>query len=168
MRKIAFLLAIIFTLVTAQSVYGYDWQSSFYGPCQEFKIPLPLAMAIAKHESGFNPWAINIAGKGFLPISKREALALIKHAQQRKKSFDVGLMQINNWWLNRLHIAPEIALLPQNNIRLGLWILAQEIQRYGFNWQAVGAYHSPHKKRQQLYAYAISQHYQRFMNAEEK
>ncbi|MFI3270739.1 MAG: lytic transglycosylase domain-containing protein [Pseudomonadota bacterium] len=166
MCKIAF-VAIVFLLMTAQSAFGHDWESSFREPCQEFKIPIELAMAIAKHESGFNPWAINIAGKGFLPTSKAEAQVLIKQAQQRKQSFDVGLMQINNWWLERLHISPEIALLPQNNIRLGLWILAQEIQRYGFSWQAVGAYHSPHKKRQQVYAYAVSQHYQRFI-AEEK
>ena len=74
-------------------------------------------------------------------------------------SHDIGLMQINNWWLKHLRISPEVALEPRNNAMLGVWILANEIRRHGYNWTAVGAYHSPTPARQRMYAQVVARKY---------
>lgn len=69
------------------------------------------------------------------------------------------LPYINNWWLKHLNISPEAALEPRNNAQLGVWILAKEIQRHGYNWKAVGAYHSPTPARQRMYAQVVAHKY---------
>lgn len=47
---------------------------------------------------------------------------------------------------------PVDLLEPDTNIRLGIKILRQEIDRHGLNWKAVGAYHSPTPERAMQYA----------------
>lgn len=60
-------------------------------------------------------------------------------------SVDVGLMQINSRWFPRL---AEMGILPGDlwhsctNIQVGAWILAGEIRRFGYGWQAIGAYNA--------------------------
>lgn len=139
------------------------FDEAFSHACSRYGVPKTLALAIAHHESSMQPWALNVAGKSFFPATKEEALRITAVAIEQQRSFDVGLMQVNSWWLNKLQIAPEVAIIPRNNIMLGVWILAQEIQRHGFNWKAVGAYHSPTHSRQRRYAYSIAQHYQRLL-----
>ena len=52
---------------------------------------------------------------------------------------------------------PEQVLEPANNIKIGVWILAQEIRRHGLNWKAVAYYHTPlHKNPERGRAYARS------------
>lgn len=106
-------------------------------------------------------WVVNVAGKDYHPRTREQALAIIRAAQVRGMSYDVGVMQINNWWFDRLRITPETALEPQNNVILGAWILAQEIQRHGYNWKAVGAYHSPNPERQRIYVHAVAKRYRK-------
>lgn len=131
----------------------------FDAPCSRYGVPKPLVLAIAKTESGLDPWCVNVAGKDYRPGSRDGALAIIRQARARGLSHDIGLMQINNWWLKHLNISPEAALEPKNNATLGVWILAKEIQRHGYNWKAVGAYHSPTPARQKMYAQVVSQKY---------
>ena len=51
----------------------------------------------------------------------------------------------------------EQVLEPANNIKIGVWILAQEIRRHGLNWKAVAYYHTPlHKNPERGRAYARS------------
>lgn len=136
MKLILFLLAFLFLTAPALA-------DVFDAPCSRYRVPKRLVLAIAKTESGLDPWVVNIAGKTYRPGSRAGALAIIRQARARGLSHDIGLMQINNWWLKHLNISPEIALEPRNNAALGVWILAREIQRHGYNWTAVGAYHSP-------------------------
>ena len=120
-----------------------------------------LIMAISKHESNYHPWALNIAGKSYKPGSKREALDLIRKAMDAGRSFDIGLMQINNWWLRRLKLTPEQVIEPQNNILVGAMILRQEVQKYGLTWRAIAAYHTPPDKnpgRGKAYARNVLSH----------
>ena len=131
----------------------------FDAPCSRYRVPKPLVLAIAKTESGLDPWCVNVAGKDYRPGSRDGALAIIRQARARGLSHDIGLMQINSWWLKHLGISPEAALEPRNNATLGVWILAKEIQRHGYNWKAVGAYHSPTPARQKMYAQVVSQKY---------
>lgn len=131
------------------------------GPCDEYGVPKILALAIAKQESGWHPWIINIAGKDVRPQSKAEAVRVARAALRAGKSFDVGLMQINSYWIRKHRWPLEQVLEPANNAKIGVWILAQEIRRHGLNWKAVAYYHTPlHKNpvRGRAYARAIVRH----------
>ena len=134
------------------------------GPCQRYSVPKVLALAIMKQESDGNPWCVNVEGRDFHARSKEEALDVIRRNSNR--SYDVGLMQVNSWWLRHLGITPEAAIDPANNVQLGLWILASEIRRHGLSWKAVGAYHSPNPIRQASYARLIARHLRNIMNHE--
>ncbi len=152
MKLILFLLAFLFLTAPALA-------DVFDAPCSRYRVPKRLVLAIAKTESGLDPWCVNIAGKTYRPGSRAGALAIIRQARARGLSHDIGLMQINNWWLKHLNISPEIALEPRNNAALGVWILAREIQRHGYNWTAVGAYPSPTPARQRMYARVVARKY---------
>ena len=130
-------------------------ENLFAGPCARMGIPQELALAIARQESGLYPLAVNVAGKSYHPASREEAEKIIRMAQAEEKSFDVGIMQINSQWHRKLNIDPVSLLDPETNIRLGLYILDQEIKRHGFNWLAVGKYHSPNPERGRLYAWRV-------------
>lgn len=156
-----FCLAFLFSLVaTPSAAAGPDsWADLFAGPCARYDVPASLALAIARQESQFYPWAVNIQGKSYYPASRAEAVALLKKA--RGKSIDVGLMQVNSWWLRKLGISPETALEPRNNILIGVWILAQEIGRHGLTWKAVASYHTPlsrNPERGRRYAASVVHH----------
>ncbi len=101
-----------------------------YGPClidtaNRYRISPLLLDAIIATESDHNPLVINVNTSG---------------------SEDIGLMQINlAIWL------PIIAKQgydrnslfdPCTNIAVGGWVLAQEVQRFGYTWDAVGAYNA--------------------------
>lgn len=122
---------------------------------QAQELPAKLIEAIARQESGFNPLAINVNGQSFFPNTKKEAENIIHKAQAAGNSYDVGLMQINSWWINHYGIPAEKLLEPEFNILWGKKILAQEIMRYGLNWQAVGRYHSPNMERGRHYAWRV-------------
>lgn len=157
-----FLMAFLSIWLTASPVVaGEDSVTDlFTGPCERYQVPPALALAIARQESRGNPWAVNIQGRSYAPASREEALALI-NARGKGRSFDVGLMQVNSWWLRRLGISPVMALEPKNNVLIGVWILAQEIQRHGLNWKAVASYHTPlsrNPERGRRYAASVVRH----------
>ena len=126
-----------------------------YGEAKAQGPPPGLVEAIAQQESGLNPLAVNVAGKSYHPATPAEAEEIIRQAQAAGKSFDVGLMQINSWWVERYDIPPASLLNPETNRAWGEWILAQELARHGLNWRAVGAYHSPDEERGRRYAWHI-------------
>ncbi|MDL2290634.1 lytic transglycosylase domain-containing protein [Desulfovibrio sp. OttesenSCG-928-F20] len=121
--------------------------------------PPALVKAIARQESGLNPLAVNIAGKSHYPATREEAERLIREALAAGKSFDVGKMQINSWWMKRFSLDPFSLLDPDVNEAWGKRILAEEITRHGLNWQAVGKYHSPDPERGRRYAWLVYRHY---------
>lgn len=134
----------------------------FATPCEKYNVSPNLARAIAKAESGLHPWAVNVAGRAYYPASAEAALRIIADAKEKGLSHDIGLMQINNQWLTQLGISPETALIPANNVTLGVYILALAIRRHGYNWKAVGAYHSPTSARQMTYARKVNTIYQQY------
>lgn len=107
------------------------------------KIPLPLVLAIAETESGFNPKAIRspyVAGNS-------------------DGSVDFGLMQINSSWLPKLAkygITTNDLFNPCINADVGAWILGQNIARMGYNWNAVGAYNAVSPDKRVIYASKVS------------
>jgi len=128
-------------------------------PVRAEKAPPALLNAIGIQESGMNPLAINVAGKSHYPATREEAIKIIREAQAAGKSFDVGLFQVNSWWMKRYGILPESLLDPDINRQWGLFILGQEIARHGLNWKAVAKYHSPDMERGRRYAWKIYRHY---------
>jgi hypothetical protein len=125
----------------------------FAVPALTLGIPQPLLLAIARVESNLYPWTLNIEGRSFRFDSKEEALLKAQEARVAGRSFDVGLMQVNDWWLRKYGLPLEAALDPLTNIYIGGWILKQELDRHGGDLRAaVGAYHSPKPARAERYA----------------
>ncbi|GEM_PF-1777836 len=130
-------------------------QPLFGQVAKEFSLQPEILYAIADHESGYNPWALNIEGRSVYPSSREEALTIV--AKNQGKSFDVGLMQVNSYWIRKFELTPAEALEPEENLRLGAWILRYCLDKYGYNWRAIGAYHtgSPKNLPGRSRAYAI-------------
>lgn len=124
MRKISAWTVFIIALTAAVDGFAADycWDVA----AKEQGIAPELLMAISKVESDFNPNAINV-----------------NHG-----SVDHGHMQINTAWLPSLRaygISRKQLFDPCTCTRAGAWILARNIYRYGYNWEAVGAYHAGEK-----------------------
>lgn len=66
--------------------------------------------------------------------------------KNRDGSLDVGLMQINSSHfaaLSKFRISQKDLLNdPCQSVMTGAWILAGQIQQFGYNWDAVGAYNA--------------------------
>lgn len=106
-----------------------------------------LLFAIAKVESGMNPYAVGWNHDG---------------------SRDVGLMQINSSHfseLQRLGIdESRLMTEPCTSIMVGASILSDMVKVYGYNWEAVGAYNAGSKKenypQRMVYAHKVWAKYQ--------
>lgn len=146
----------IFLLVFLFASPAFAFEKIFREQCKAIGVPKDLAMAIARQESALNPLCINVEGDDFWPETRAEAEAIIRKAQKKDQSYDVGLMQINSQWIKQWKIDPVSLLDPETNIRYGLRILKNEIRRHGMNWRAIGSYHSPNPERARSYAIMVS------------
>jgi soluble lytic murein transglycosylase-like protein len=121
---------------------------------QQFSIAPELLYAIAEQESNLDPRAIG---------------------HNRNGSRDIGLMQVNSMHLPQLakQRITEQTLLNDScqALKVGAGILADFMRRYGYSWEAVGAYNAgtatdggaPERRAQ--YAKKISVRYQRLMTS---
>lgn len=103
-----------------------------------FDVSRYLLLAIAQHESGLNPHAVN---------------------RNKNGSYDIGLMQINTSWLPVLKpygIGVVELKNPCVNLNVGAWILANNFILYGKNWRAVGAYNAKTEVKRVHYAQQVS------------
>lgn len=140
-------LCVILACVPSHAV-AEEWSQDTIQVCLEkaskrWGVPARLVRAVMEVESSSHPWTVNISGKDYYPKKSQDALRLVESALSQGKSVDVGLMQINGYWMRKLGLTPDIVLDPAVNLILGAWILAQEIKRYGYNWKAIGSYHTP-------------------------
>jgi soluble lytic murein transglycosylase-like protein len=119
---------IFFILSSALS--GTASAYCFAEASKEYNIPETLLRAIAKVESG----------------GRQDAIRLPGVAGNVDRSTDYGLMQINSVWLpklSRYHIDKKVLLEDACiNVKVGAWILAGNIDRLGYGWEAVGAYNA--------------------------
>lgn len=120
------------------------WIPCFRDAGSHYGIAPELLIAIAHVESRFDPSASPRNPDG---------------------SWDIGLMQINSRWLQVLQasgLTPESLYEPCTSIWVGAWVLAGNVARYGYDWQAVGAYNagtattpSAHARRE-AYAHRVA------------
>lgn len=123
MQKITALLALIIALFSPHAKAAVP-NECWVGAAQRHNVDVYLLYSIAWVESKLNPQAIG---------------------KNRNGSLDLGLMQINTIWLPELakyQIKPESLIDGCTSVYVGAWILAKNIQRYGYTWQAIGAYNS--------------------------
>lgn len=128
-KSIACVLLFTVLLPTFASAFCFEEAGRIYG------IHPNLLWAIAKVESNFNSSAVNRNGNG---------------------SYDYGVMQINSSWYKVLGKDIWMSLgNPCQNVKVGAWVLAQCIQRYGYTWEAVGCYNAVSKDKKQKYSKKI-------------
>lgn len=112
MKKFAIILLLLPSMAQA---YCFKEAGERYG------IEPSLLIAIAKTESSMNPKAKSPVGA-------------------------IGLMQIYKSWFPTLHkrfgITEQQLWQPCTNVMVGAWILANEFQQRGRNWNAIGAYNA--------------------------
>lgn len=118
--------ALVLLMAGAAWPFCFDEAGGMYG------INPQVLRAIARVESNLNPKALNRNTNG---------------------TYDYGLMQINTIWYptlgedrwNRLADACF-------NTKTGAWILATCIEKYGYNWKAIGCYNSQTPGKSEAYA----------------
>ncbi len=107
---------------------------------------MPAGIASAAAE----PCWADASSRYGVPVDLLKAVAQVESsnrarviARNTNGSLDIGFMQINDWWLPKLaqHGIGKSELLDAcTNLQVGAWILKQGIDRYGYNWQGIGAY----------------------------
>lgn len=129
MRVCFILLATHCLLLTDASAFCFEEAGKTYG------ISPMLLESIAKIESSLNPNAINKNHNG---------------------SIDIGLMQINSFWLKTLKLDTDKLISdPCYNTMTGAKILKQCIERYGYTWAAVGCYNAVSEPKRVRYSWKI-------------
>lgn len=134
MKNILYYLSIIILFSPAVA-----HASCLSNAAMHWDVPKAILEAIIIHESGGQPNARNINKNG---------------------SRDYGLMQINTINIKSLKskgiIKHERMLMhPCTNIHAGAYLLSQKFKKYGYNWRAVGAYHSETAQFRDKYAKKI-------------
>lgn len=130
MRLRHHIIELIFILLVPYQVNAFCFDEAAF----RYGLDPILLKGIAQVESRMNPYAIGKNTDG---------------------SYDYGLMQINSSWaptLKRLGIPWESLSDPCTNIMVGAWILRQKIQRHGYNWKGIAAYHSATPSLNSTYA----------------
>ena len=136
--------------------YPYVVELSFYLDEMLKKISFAILTVVPIHllflgAAKANCWTeaentYGISWKVLYAISLQESSGDPTVIAFNKDSYDIGLMGINSWWLDKLSPfgITERRLIedPCTNLLVGAWILRQEIDRYGYNWVAVGAYNA--------------------------
>ncbi|MEJ5173475.1 MAG: lytic transglycosylase domain-containing protein [Hydrogenothermaceae bacterium] len=159
MRKVLTVFLSIF-FISFYS-YGGDLNSCFVQAAARYNIPPALLIAIAKVESGFRPWVININHNGqsvrvINPKSYEEAIYYLSYLHQNGYNYDVGIGQINVWNVKRLRIDPVSLLDPCNNLMVSAYILRENIDKYGFTWDAIWRYNGRKDYAYKVYRALIS------------
>ncbi|MBI5212513.1 MAG: lytic transglycosylase domain-containing protein [Nitrospirae bacterium] len=122
-------LFLCFILLADAHAFCFEDAGKAYG------INHALIESIARIESNLNPKAVNKNLNG---------------------SIDIGLMQINSFWVKTLGLnADELISNPCYNTMTGARILRQCIDRYGYTWEAVGCYNATSKHKRVNYSWKI-------------
>lgn len=126
LRQLA--LTLLFIALSCNHAHPFCFQEAG----QMYGINPLVLRSIAKVESNTNPAAIN---------------------KNSNETYDVGLMQINSIWKPVLGDQRWSYLGDAcYNTKTGAWILAMCINKYGYNWRALGCYNSQTPEKSETYA----------------
>jgi len=128
-KIIIFILFLLITSLHATDIYD----PIFVEAGKKYKVHPMLLKKIATIESGLNPRAI---------------------CKNTNNTCDYGLMQINSMHLKQLKqygITEKNIMDPKVNIYVGSWLLSQAIKNGGFNFEAIGTYHSATPKYKEVW-----------------
>ena len=145
----------------------YKYYDHFQQAAKKYGVPKLLLIVLANVESRVSPYAVNFGGEARFYDSESKALQGISNYEG--SNFDVGLMQINSFWLREFDVEPEKIIRPKYNIMFGAWVIKDCFDRYGINWKAIAAYHTnPSEKenydRSANYAKRVMRHYKSLKN----
>lgn len=120
-------------------------------------IPSGLLMAIAKVESGYHPYAINIEGRAVFAKNIADATYVIEEAVSSGiRNIDIGLMQVNYRWHGEKFVDIKEMLHPRTNIEYAGKLLASLYKQHG-NWhKAIRYYHSANSIHHRKYSRKIT------------
>jgi len=130
------MFAFMIPLLASAKTQGFD--HCFDAAAEKYSLDARILRAIAHTESSMRP---NVIG----PPNKNG-------------TYDIGLMQINTMHLPVLakHGISEKRLMDAcTNIYVGAWVLAKKIARYGYTWNAVGAYNAGNPALRVKYVHKI-------------
>jgi hypothetical protein len=164
MRLLCTILFFIFGLQTvciASKPHNNICMNAVKRAARAVNIPADVLGAVALTETGIKrggeyapwPWAINVAGKGYIFNTRDEAIrATIQHINDGKTSVDIGCMQMNwRWHKDKFGSSVVTAFDPYNNVLQAARYIKSHYQQYG-NWtKAIGRYHSGTSSFAKLY-----------------
>ncbi len=159
---IKFLLVAIyffsFNLVSSEDLDNCNYLTEKYGKI--YKLPQKLLTSIALVESGIKkkekpfqswPWTLNVSGQSIYFDSKFEILKYLKENISKKKSIDVGCMQINtSYHLKNFKDLSHI-IEPEENVKYAAIFLSKLYKKHKSWNEAVSRYHSSIPKRKKRY-----------------
>jgi soluble lytic murein transglycosylase-like protein len=123
------LFTIHYSLFTNVYAFCFEEAGETYG------INPSLLKSIARIESNLNPKAMN---------------------KNQNGSIDIGLMQINSFWIKTLGLdSGKLISDPCYNTMIGAKVLKQCIDRYGYTWEAVGCYNAARSHKRVKYSWKI-------------
>ncbi len=136
---------LIFILIFIKIGFSVPYEQCFEEASKDYGVPKKLLMAIAKVESSFNPYAINVNYKGrsikeYYPQNKEQAKIVLRYLIKNNFNYDVGIAQINVINIKEYNLDPYGLLDPCVNLKTSAMILRLLIDRYGLSWQAVWHY----------------------------
>lgn len=135
-------IAFAVYVATATTAHTSNNEFCFEEAGSMYDISPNLLWAIAKHESGFNPTAVNWNKNG---------------------TMDYGLLQVNSVWAGVLGTERWMNLSdPCENLKTGAWILRQCINKAGYNWKALGCYNTGSINKGHAYILKIAQILQKY------
>jgi hypothetical protein len=135
MKTFCTVAALFLVVGTKAYPFCFEEAGALYG------INPQILRAIAKVESNFNPRAVNKNTNG---------------------TFDFGLMQINSSWAATLGKERWNSLGDAcSNAKTGAWILSMCMNKYGYNWKAIGCYNSQTPDKRDRYSKLVFDQLQR-------
>lgn len=123
---------------------------------RHYLIPTGLLDAVARVESEYNPYALNVAGRKVIAKTKTEAAYVIRQVLDKGiMNVDIGIVQVNYRWHKENFAALEEMLDPKSNIRYGATLLLALRRQYGSWHEAIKRYHSGNEDLNKKYSRKI-------------
>ncbi|MEM4959203.1 MAG: lytic transglycosylase domain-containing protein [Nanopusillaceae archaeon] len=118
--------------------------SCFYEAGKRNNINPVVLLSIAKVESNLRKNAINKNANG---------------------TYDIGIMQVNSFWLKRYKFTPQYISHSCTNIYFGAYILKQCFDRFGYSWKGIDCYNKGLKaKHNSRYVMKVKKEMENFLN----